>query len=124
MSVIILHDCEIISYFVNFKDNTILFNLDNNQKVEFINVQLYNFEREVSGSIIFNITDENVDAFFCKNIDYFQKHTNFISPLIGENCIVHFKNYIKQNKYKCYTIDSSYGLYGFIIAQALIVKST
>lgn len=115
-----MHDCEIKSYFVDFHNRNIIFNLDDKLGIKFIDVQLFDFEREVCGSIIYDITDNDIDVFFDKNIDFFRKNSNYIFPLIGENCIEKFKCQIEQKKFKCYTIDSSYGLCGFIIAKKII----
>ncbi|WP_059049849.1 hypothetical protein [Paenibacillus senegalimassiliensis] len=116
-----IHDNEIISYEVDFRNSKITIQtLNGNENsittIEFTDILAHGFETELQGSIIFDIRTFVVSDFLESNKELLEKQKNYGWPIYYEN-IEDLLEHLQNEKYNYYVISASYGLNGWVIAK-------
>jgi peptidoglycan/xylan/chitin deacetylase (PgdA/CDA1 family) len=126
-----IHDNEILSYCVDFENENIIFNtiFGNKEKttIIFSNVMGHSFSNEIKNSILNDIDEYSSEEY----MEFITKDNNMTE--IIDNSDIPWKydtlekiiEYIKKKNKKYYTINASYGLRGWILADEIkiIVKN-
>jgi len=119
-----IHDYKIISYNVNFNSNEIIFNAssyeDKNIIITFKEVLVHSFKIEMPNSIILDIEKFNIEKMIEENKELLEENKNYCWPILYDNMDELAK---KLKNYNYYTINSSYGLCGWILAKELEVNT-
>ncbi|KGE18428.1 hypothetical protein [Paenibacillus wynnii] len=121
-----VHDNEIIAYKVDLKNSKLYLYTEYDDAVHikqeidivFSDVLAHYFECELSGSIILDISNYEIDEFFEDqgNLMLLERHKNNCWPMYY-GTIEELKNRLRSDKYLYFIIYSSYGLNGWIIAK-------
>lgn len=120
-----IHDSRILSYNVDFEYSKLTIKIidDNGQYSDllFKDVFAFHFEEQLPHSIILDILEDEVDIFYTDNKEILDKGKDYYWPMDYENS-EEILSYIKSKSYRYYKIQSSYGLNGWILSRALLVK--
>ncbi|MDR1284784.1 MAG: hypothetical protein LBJ88_01125 [Campylobacteraceae bacterium] len=124
-----IHDNIIKSYFVDLENHKIIFNTvyrdEEITTIEFSNVMGYLFSSGITVGIIFDITEYSIDEYM-KIIDaeVLNEKENYDFPF-KYNDEEELINKLNEENQRYYMIESSYGLYGWILAEEMkiLVKS-
>lgn len=117
-----LHDYEILDYSVDIIKQKLTLNLKMNnifKKIIFNECIAHQFEYPIPGSIILDIElVNNINKFIDKKEDLFKKGIQYNWP-IAVDSLIDLKNYLFKNNFQIYTIYSSYGLTGWVLAKGV-----
>ncbi|MDM5186833.1 hypothetical protein QUF99_05530 [Bacillus sp. DX4.1] len=115
-----IHDGRILSYQVNFENLKIGLEIEDDReekiKITFENFFSFHFESQLPDSILLDIIEESVDNFISENEELLSEGKNYYWPMDydkNEELI----DYIKDNNYHYYKIQSSYGLNGWVVCE-------
>ena len=115
-----IHDNIIIKYYVDFENSKIIINTinENGERVDIIfeNILTCAFENQQKNSIILDIEERTSREFINDNIELLKRDYGW--PIIFNN-IEELNNTLETQKYKYYILQSSYGMYGWILATGL-----
>ncbi|MGYP001623835110 len=115
-----IHDNIIIKYSVDFENSKIIINTinENGERVDIIfeNILTCAFENQQKNSIILDIEERTSKEFINDNIELLKRDYGW--PIIFNN-IEELNNTLETQKYKYYILQSSYGMYGWILATGL-----
>lgn len=110
----------IIKYSVDFENSKIIINTinENGERVDIIfeNILTCAFENQQKNSIILDIEERTSKEFINDNIELLKRDYGW--PIIFNN-IEELNNTLETQKYKYYILQSSYGMYGWILATGL-----
>lgn len=120
-----MHDNIIISYEVDLNAETLKLHTYNNKKLSNETLKAYgvlahSFENILKNSVIFSVDEFPLEIFFKDNLVEIKKGEDYCWPTCYEE-INELKCFLVDNKYKYIRIDSSYGLCGWILAQAFTI---
>jgi len=117
-----IHDSKILNYQVNFEYLILEINVENEQneqiKIIFEDFFVFHFEDQLSKSILLDIVEEDVDMFCRENKVLLEKGKNYYWPIDYDN-FKEVDNHLKNNNYRYFKIQSSYGLNGWVLAKKL-----
>jgi hypothetical protein len=124
-----IHDNIIRSYCVDFEAETIViktifYNHANavveNTDIIFTGYLTHLFNNEVKDSIIFDITEYPLHLFLEREAELLKDNKNYGWPISykTKNELVEF---LQSYEYKVFEVDSSYGLYGWVLAKKMDV---
>lgn len=120
-----VHDSEILSYYVDIENRKIIFNtlcknfeVEKRAEIRFENVLAHYFRNVADQNVISDIYEESTAKFLDEYRDILNEEKRYDWPtnykdqeeLIG---------FLADNGYRIFYIDSSVGLFGFIIAKKL-----
>ena len=115
-----IHDNIIIKYSVDFENSNIIINTINEdgEKVDIIfkDVLTCAFENQQKNSIILDIEERKSKEFISDNIELLKRDYGW--PIEFNN-IEELNSTLETQKYKYYVLQSSYGMYGWILATGL-----
>jgi len=118
-----VHDCQINSYEVNIKEETLVlhttydgFRGHKNILISFIDVLSHHFEDIILQNVISDIYETMIVDFIEEYKEMIQEGKGYSWPTDYDNQ-EDLINYLKSNSYKIFYLDSAVGLYGFIIAK-------
>lgn len=117
--IINVHDFIIKNYFVKFEKNQIIFNIYNEsvkKRIVFHNSFAYKFYNEMPYSIILDLQEWPLDAFFVDNKKLLLERENKGWPMMYDK-FEDLENKIYEANVTYQFLSSSYGLYGWILAE-------
>ena len=128
----LIHDNAILSYQVNFETETLILKTQyyigdtcENTDVVFtgyLNHIFYDIASE-NQNIVFDIEEYPMNRFLEHEFELLEKRNNYCWPLSHKN-MDEVINFFQSNAFKVYSIDSSCGLWGFVIAKEMDVVVT
>lgn len=119
------HDNKILSYEIHLKDEKIILHTEYTHKdiyqlIDFVFTGVFThfFEGQLPGSIILDISTNDITTFFNnqENIDLLKEKKKYGWPADYES-IDDLKQTLVTNDFQYYELSSSYGLNGWIIAK-------
>lgn len=117
-----IHDSVIKSYNVDFEKNEINFKVMNfeNKPAEIIfkGVLTHIFKNEMPNSIIFDIEEYEAKEMIIENKELLKQEKDYLWPIGYKDTNDLLKKLASAN-YKYYVIETSFGLYGWVLAQAI-----
>lgn len=123
-----IHDNIIKSYYVDLENLKIKFyteflenNIKENTEIEFCNSMAHLFRNELSGSIIFDIEIGELEDFINDNQLILENEKKYGWPFWYKN-IDELLEILIKNKQNYYIISTSYGLYGWILAEKMDIS--
>ncbi len=118
-----IHDNRILSYTVDFEKSELVINTDyfcneihEMTNIIFTNYLVHHFENEQQGSIIFDIEKYDISRFIEGNGDLIKEKKHYGWPFIYESK-KELVEKLTMSGYSYYVIDSSCGLYGWVLAK-------
>ena len=121
------HDNEIIRYEVNLREREVIIytqiRKDSNTirfKIVFSNVIAHLFENELSGSIILELRKDSLGDFIRENKEILNRRREFLWP-VDYDTFEELQEILLDAGYSYYSIISSYGLCGWILAKTVQV---
>ncbi|WXR62385.1 hypothetical protein WG909_03880 [Peptostreptococcaceae bacterium AGR-M142] len=130
-----IHDSIMKSYFVDFENKNIIFKLkikNVNQELIFKNFFGYKFDNATYSNIILDIEEIEIERFIQRKKEYINEIYGLGFPIELPKEYADMKNiekeerlqlFLKDNKYKIYTIYASLGLCGFVISKNIELKN-
>ena len=117
-----IHDNIIKSYTVDLENKQINFRTYSRERSEtvdfcFKNVLAHRFCDETEGSILFDITKQDIDTFIKNNKDLLLKKQSSCWPTSFSD-IPELKNMLIEEAYQYYILYSSFGLNGWVLAKS------
>ncbi len=117
-----VHDNEIVSYEVDFKEKTIILKTisEENEKVKVIfkEVLANFFEEGGRQNIIFDIVTDKIEDFIMENEKMLMEKKNSCWPMCYDN-LNELQKSLEEKKYKYFVIESSHGLSGWVLAKEM-----
>jgi hypothetical protein len=124
-----IHDNQITSYSVDSVLHQIIIktifkngNKIENTEIKFNEVIGYFFEGDNFASIVFSIEETNPKEIIRKNTEMFINGQKYCWPGAWNNSIEEAEEYLLKHNIKGYSISSSYGLAGWIMAKEMKIK--
>lgn len=121
----IIHDSTILNYQINFEcskiEVTVVTEKDIQLKISFEDLFAFHFENQLPDSILLDVVEANVNYFATDNKELLDKSKNYFWPMEYEY-IEEIINFIKENSYKYYKLQASYGLNGWVLAKRVFIK--
>ena len=121
------HDNEIIRYEVNLREREVIIytqiRKDSNTirfKIVFSNVIAHLFENELPGSIILELRKDSLGDFIRENKEILNSMREFLWP-VDYDTFEELQEILLDAGYRYYSIISSYGLCGWILAKTVQV---
>lgn len=114
-----IHDSIIKSYTVDLENNKIYFDCkddDKNIKIVFTDVLVHFFEDELSGSVLNDIDEKDIESFLKENKKLLEEREGYCWPMYYKT-IEELKENLLNEEYLYYIINSSYGLSGWVLAK-------
>lgn len=117
-----MHDDYIVSYSVNFSDNTIVLRTHNedkekDEKLEFLEVLTHSFYGALKYNQILAINEYEIDNFIKDNKEILERTKNYCWP-VDYQSIDELKAFLSYNGYKYIKVMSSYGMSGWVLAKS------
>ena len=122
-----VHDNRILSYQVDFENEILTlktqYNTDEiHEKTDviFTGYLTHIFYNADKHSIIFDIEEYPLNSFLENEYELLEEQKNYCWPINYEttNDLI---NYFQSNTYKVFSVASSYGLYGYVLAKEMNV---
>lgn len=120
-----VHDNIIISYQVDFENETFIIKTQydddkicENTDVSFTGYLTHIFHHEMKNSIIFDIEEYPLNSFLESERELIEEGKNYCWPIIHETTSELVK-YLELNDYKTFSLSSSLGLYGWVLAKSM-----
>lgn len=120
-----VHDNVILSYTVDLENQKIVLHTKYSNRafneqttVEFINVIAHSFQNEVKSSTIFEIDSLSLEDFIKDNNDSLMKQKDYGWPMMYTT-EKELLNELQKAKQSYFTIDSSIGLCGWVLAEKM-----
>ncbi len=115
-----IHDNIILKYIIDFEENKITFytKTEEGEKVNIVfeDMLVYFFEEQVKENIIFDIEESEYEEFISDKSEMLKEKKDFGWPIVYEN-IEKLNMFMKKNTYKYYTLISSIGMNGWVVAK-------
>lgn len=119
-----IHDSQILNYQINFEYSKIEIVVLNEQgehvNISFNDIFAFHFEDQLPSSIILDIVEAEIDLFATENKELLDKRKNYFWPM-DYDYVEELTDYIKENGYRYYKIQASYGLNGWILSKKVLV---
>ncbi len=116
------HDSKVLNYQVNFECLILEVYVENEQneqrKVIFEDFFMFHFEDQLPNSILLDIVEDDIDMFCRENNDLLEKGKDYYWGIDYDN-FQQLNNHLKDNNYRYFKIQSSYGLNGWVLAKEL-----
>ncbi|WP_155591590.1 hypothetical protein [Lysinibacillus cavernae] len=120
-----IHDGVIMGYSVNFLENELTLTIetvaDEIVTITFENYLVHVFHHVMAGSILLDIDEVDLNAFFVENREQFENDKLYAWPIWYSNTN-ELEQDLQKDNYKCYVISASLGLTGYVFAKALKIK--
>lgn len=120
-----IHDSKILNYQVDFEDRKVEIKLlseqDERARILFGDFFAFYFEDQLPDSIILDIVESEIDLFVAENKDLLNERKDYSWPMDYDH-ESELMNYIKENDYKYYIIQASYGLNGWVLSKKVIMN--
>ncbi len=117
-----IHDNIILKYIIDFEENKITFytKTEEGEKVNIVfeDMLVYFFEEQVKENIIFDIEESEYEEFISDKSEMLKEKKDFGWPIVYEN-IEKLNMFMKKNTYKYYTLISSIGMNGWVVAKKM-----
>ena len=117
-----MHDNYIVGYSVDVKKKNIVIKTYNNTKekqneILFLEVLTHSFKCIIDYNIISDIEEYEISAFCIDNQEELKKMEGYCWPIDyqTESELIEF---LKNNDYKYIRVNSSYGMFGWILAKS------
>lgn len=116
-----MHDDEIVEYSVNLKEKEVIIYTYNNaekkqRKIQFWEVLTHSFQCIIDCNIILDIYEDEISSFVNDNQEELTKMSGYCWP-IDYQTEQELTDFLITNKYKYITINSSYGMSGWVLAK-------
>lgn len=120
-----MHDNYILKYIVDIeKKDLIIETCDSTEgkhkKIHFMEVLTHSFKSILDCNIILDVQECELSSFVKDNQSELTKMKCYAWP-IDYNTEQDLIDFLKTNNYKYVRIDSSYGMYGWVIAKSYII---
>ena len=116
-----MHDESVIVYSVNVEEKTIIIQMRSNEgaenKICFREVLTHSFKCILDYNLIMDIQEVEISRFISDHYDELIKMKSYCWP-IDYNTEQDLLTFLITNKYKYIKINSSYGMYGWILAKS------
>ena len=117
-----MHDDYIVGYSVDVEKKNIVIKTYNNTKekqseILFSEVLTHSFKCIIDYNIIFDIEECEISAFCTENRDELKKMKGYCWP-IDYQTEKELVTFLKNNEYKYIKINSSYGMFGWVLAKS------
>ena len=129
-----VHDNIITSYIVDFENEQLVMKtvyyhngvISENTDVIFKSYFTHMFNNEFKGSIIFDIEECSLNHFIENERELIEDNRNYCWPIVykTDNATLELSEFIQKNGYKIFDINSSYGLYGWVISKEVEIIVT
>lgn len=119
-----IHDSKILNYQIDFESSKIEVNVVTEKKqvkILFEDFFAFHFEDQLPDSILLDIVEGDVNSFALDNKELLDKSKDYSWPMDYEY-VEDMINYIKENSYKYYKVQASYGLNGWILAKRVLIE--
>jgi hypothetical protein len=120
-----IHDSKILNYQIDFESSKIEVKVvtekEKQVKILFEDFFAFHFEDQLPDSILLDIVEGDVNSFALDNIELLDKSKDYSWPMDYEY-VEEMINYIKENSYKYYKVQASYGLNGWILAKRVLIQ--
>ncbi|MCG1027115.1 hypothetical protein J5S49_02270 [Virgibacillus halodenitrificans] len=120
-----IHDSKILNYQIDFESLKIKVKVvtekEKQVKILFEDFFAFHFEDQLPDSILLDIVEGDVNSFALDNRELLDKSKDYSWPMDYEY-VEEMINYIKENSYKYYKVQASYGLNGWILAKRVFIE--
>lgn len=117
-----VHDNEIVSYEVDFKEKEIILKTisekDEIVQVLFKNVLAHFFEDGGHQNIIFDIITNTIEDFIEENGELLEEKQQYCWPIFFES-LNELQKYLEKREYKYFILQASNGLNGWVLAKEI-----
>jgi ribosomal protein S18 len=121
-----VHDSEILSYYIDIEHRSIIFNtlcrnfeIERRAEIRFENVLAHYFRNVSNQNVISDIYEERTAKFLDEYSYILDVDKEYGWPINYKNK-AELSDFITENEYKVFYIDSSVGLFGFVIAKTIL----
>lgn len=116
-----MHDDDIVGYSVNFKEKIMVIDTYNNaqkkqRKIYFSEVLTHSFQCIIDFNIISDVQECKISSFIQENEEELVKRKGHCWP-IDYQTEQELMDFLIANEYKYIKINSSYGMFGWILAK-------
>lgn len=117
-----MHDDYIVQYSVNLSEQKLILQMYNNEtkaegKISFSDVLTHSFRCILDYNQILDIDEYGIDSFIVDNKAELQELKGYCWPINYQNQ-EELKTFLMDNGYKYIRINSSYGLFGWVLAKS------
>lgn len=117
-----MHDDYIVQYSVNLFEQKLILQMYNNEtkaegKISFSDVLTHSFRCILDYNQILDIDEYGIDSFIVDNKAELQELKGYCWPINYQNQ-EELKTFLMDNGYKYIRINSSYGLFGWVLAKS------
>ena len=117
-----MHDDYIVQYSVNLSEQKLILQMYNNEtkaegKISFSDVLTHSFRCILDYNQILDIDEYGIDSFIVDNKAELQGLKGYCWPINYQNQ-EELKTFLMDNGYKYIRINSSYGLFGWVLAKS------
>lgn len=117
-----MHDDYIVQYSVNLSEQKLILQTYNNEtkaegKISFSDVLTHSLRCILDYNQILDINEHEIDSFIVDNQGELQALKGYCWPIDYQNQ-EELKTYLTDNGYKYIKINSSYGLFGWVLAKS------
>lgn len=119
----VIHDYIISKYVIDFRNSWISIDIykDSTEKtILFKNVFTHKFYNDMPYSVIFDLEENTIDDFLKENIELLEKEKNHPWPIMYDD-LAELENKIKENHTRYFSLNTSYGLYGWVLSETVEV---
>lgn len=120
-----MHDDYIVQYSVNLSEQKLILQTYNNEtkaegKISFSDVLTHSFRCILDYNQILDIDEYGIDSFIVDNKAELQELKGYCWPINYQNQ-EELKTFLMDNGYKYIRINSSYGLFGWVLAKSYVI---
>ena len=117
-----MHDDDIVEYSVNISEKKLVIKTYNNnvkkeRRICFYDVLTHSFKCVLNYNQILDIIEYGIDSFIVENKFELKELEGYCWPIDYQN-EEELENYLIANNYKYIKLNSSYGLFGWILAKS------
>ena len=121
-----IHDNYVISYTVLCEDRKLIMHTEQSYlmpaertDVIFHGMEAYFLEGDNFGTVLFSIDEVQIDSLVEENRSKFDEGTKYAWPGPWNKSVEDSKKYLKDGNCRAWSISSSIGMRGFVIAQGI-----